>query len=70
MPAGTKARTPGTVQTRLPWWALALAAAAFTVFCTLLAAPATADSGPDPAASGTVARVVAFVRLALGEEAP
>ncbi|MFF7020318.1 hypothetical protein ACFY97_04800 [Streptomyces klenkii] len=65
--AGPKARTAGTVQTGLPWWALALAVAAFAGFFALLASPASADPGPDATGAGTVARVVAFVQLALGE---
>ncbi|MEU8552048.1 hypothetical protein [Streptomyces roseoverticillatus] len=65
--AGTKARTTSTAQAGLPWWALALAVAAFTGFFALLASPASADPGADAAGTGAVARVVAFVQLALGE---
>ncbi|MFF7728144.1 hypothetical protein [Streptomyces sp. NPDC008001] len=67
MPAGTKDRTPHAVQTGLPWWGLALAAAAFLTFFALLASPASADPGPEAAGPGTVARVVAYVQLVLGE---
>ncbi|CAM5579559.1 hypothetical protein [Streptomyces abikoensis] len=65
-PAGPEARTVSTVQAGLPWWALALAVAAFTAFFALTAAPASADPAPDAAGAGPVARVVAFVQLALG----
>ncbi|GAA0489619.1 hypothetical protein ABZ951_17595 [Streptomyces sp. NPDC046215] len=67
MSAGTKARTTGTVQTRLPWWALALPAAAFVALFVLLAAPASAHSGSSPGAGGSLARVVELVQHSLGD---
>ncbi|MEV0265524.1 hypothetical protein AB0I49_29900 [Streptomyces sp. NPDC050617] len=35
---------PRTAQTRLPWWALVLPAAAFVVLFVLMVSPAAADS--------------------------
>ena len=65
MPAGPNARTPGSVQTRLPWWALVLPVVAFATLFALLTVPAAADPGPGHAGAGTVARVVEFARSAL-----
>ncbi|MEU7136975.1 hypothetical protein [Streptomyces sp. NPDC046261] len=55
--AGTRARQ----QTRLPWWALALPAAAFVALFSLPASPASADSGRG-SGGGTVVRVVQLLQ--------
>lgn len=64
-PAGGRARQ----QTRLPWWALALPAAAFVALFSLPASPASADSGPG-SGGGTVARVVQLVQHSAARLAP
>lgn len=72
MSAGTKARIgPGTVQTRLPWWALVLPVVAFVTLLVLMTSPASAsDAGTlGSGGAGTVAHVVDFVRHVLGRVA-
>ncbi|MEU5431049.1 hypothetical protein AB0H73_36345 [Streptomyces olivoreticuli] len=66
MSAGTKHRTHGTVQTRLPWWGLVLPAVAFVTLFLLLSSPASAESGTTTGATGSLARVVQFVQHTLG----
>ncbi|MEU5053653.1 hypothetical protein [Streptomyces sp. NPDC021096] len=76
MSTGRQAHTPAGVrarqQTRLPWWALALPAAAFVALFSLLASPASADSGESGPGSGggTVARVVQLVQHSAARLAP
>ncbi|GHC56883.1 hypothetical protein [Streptomyces cinnamoneus] len=65
----TPARTPAGPQTRLPWWAWALPAAAFVALFSLLSSPAQAD-GSTQAGSGPMARVVQFVQHSAGRLAP
>ncbi|RLV08124.1 hypothetical protein CTZ27_04630 [Streptomyces griseocarneus] len=72
MPGGTPHRPRGTartVQTRLPWWGVALPAVAFALLLFLLAGPAASaspESGSTLGAAGALARLVAFVQYALG----
>ncbi|MCC3771220.1 hypothetical protein K6I34_004070 [Streptomyces sp. UNOC14_S4] len=73
MPGGTPHPPRGTArtaQTRLPWWGVALPAAAFALLLFLLAgpaAPASPESGTTlAAAAGALARLVAFVQYAIG----
>ncbi|MEU5421180.1 hypothetical protein ACFY1P_22835 [Streptomyces sp. NPDC001407] len=67
MSAGTKHRTHGTVQTKLPWWGLVLPAAAFVALFLLLASPASSsEPRGTTGAAGSVARVVDFVQHTLG----
>ncbi|MFI1967510.1 hypothetical protein BLA24_28795 [Streptomyces cinnamoneus] len=57
VPGGAQHRT----QSRLPWWALALPLVAFATLFSLLAQPASADTGGG-SSTGGVSRVVQFVR--------
>ncbi|WP_228982738.1 hypothetical protein [Streptomyces sp. DH12] len=50
MSARTPTRTPGAVDARLPWWALALPVAAFAALLLLATGPGrTHASGGEPA---------------------
>ncbi|MFF8605453.1 hypothetical protein ACF06X_05905 [Streptomyces sp. NPDC015346] len=71
MSARTPTRTPspshfpspsGGVDTRLPWWALALPAAAFVALLLLIAGPAGAAAGGD---DPSVAHVLEQIRRTL-----
>ncbi|MFI5800800.1 hypothetical protein [Streptomyces sp. NPDC051677] len=62
MPAPTHTRprsaTPGGVDTRLPWWALALPTLAFVILFVLILNPADAHAATgDPAIPHLVERV-------------
>ncbi|WP_171171327.1 hypothetical protein [Streptomyces sp. I05A-00742] len=59
MLAGRHTRTPGTAQTRLPWWAVALPALAFTALFVLLGAPAPSASATPASATPASAEVSA-----------
>ncbi|MEU1312048.1 hypothetical protein ABZ419_24560 [Streptomyces cinnamoneus] len=65
----TPTRTQAGPQTRLPWWAWALPAAAFVALFSLLSSPASADSSTQ-AGSGPLTRVVQFVQHSAGHLAP
>ncbi|MBT2384201.1 hypothetical protein [Streptomyces sp. ISL-11] len=70
MSAGPNARTSGTVQTRLPWWALVIPVVAFASLLALLTVPASAEPGSAHGGPGAVSRVVEFVQTALARQAP
>ncbi|MEV5242669.1 hypothetical protein AB0K89_26710 [Streptomyces cinnamoneus] len=74
MSAGTQpqppARTQAGPQTRLPWWAWALPAAAFVALFSLLSSPAPADSGTQAGSGGPLTRMVQFVQHSAGRLAP
>ncbi|MFJ9866739.1 hypothetical protein [Streptomyces sp. NPDC101165] len=62
MPARTHTRprpaTPGSVDIRLPWWALALPALAFVALLTLILNPSDAHAATgDPAITQLLERV-------------
>lgn len=62
MPARTHPRPhparPGSVDVRLPWWALALPALAFVALLTLILNPSDAHAASgDPAVTQLLARV-------------
>ncbi|WP_181805997.1 hypothetical protein [Streptomyces shenzhenensis] len=66
MPALTHTRhhpaTPGSVDIRLPWWALALPALAFVALLTLILNPADAHAATgDPAVTHLFERVQQLV---------
>ncbi|MFD8820571.1 hypothetical protein ACFV23_56155 [Streptomyces sp. NPDC059627] len=66
MPALTHTRphpaTPGSVDIRLPWWALALPALAFVALLILILNPADAHAATgDPAVTHLFERVQQFV---------
>ncbi|MFI9201020.1 hypothetical protein [Streptomyces sp. NPDC053048] len=67
--APVTARPRPRPQARLPWWALALPAAAFVTLFWLLSSPASAHDGPAPA-GGTITRVVQLVQHTAARWAP
>ncbi|MEU3462511.1 hypothetical protein ABZ721_21555 [Streptomyces sp. NPDC006733] len=50
-------RGAGGVQTRLPWWAVALPALAFAALLMLIAGPGQTDTGAAHSAGDVIARV-------------
>jgi len=54
--------TTGGVEIRLPWWALALPALAFTVLLALILDPATTSGGGSP----LLGHIVASIRQVAG----
>ncbi|MFI1795748.1 hypothetical protein ACH427_00115 [Streptomyces sp. NPDC020379] len=66
MSAGTKHRTHGPVQTKLPWWGLLLPAVAFVALFLVLASPASSEAHETSGAMASVARVADFVQRTLG----
>lgn len=61
-PADPAGRTPGSVQTRLPWWAVALPAVAFAALLLLITG-GSADAAP---AGDLLSRAVAALSGLLG----
>lgn len=53
-PAG---RGAGGIQTRLPWWAVALPALAFAALLMLIAGPGQTDTGAAEPAGHVIARI-------------
>ncbi|MFJ2651767.1 hypothetical protein ACIO1C_34210 [Streptomyces sp. NPDC087420] len=59
----TRPRTADTLPVRLPWWALALPAVAFSVLLVLMAGPGEAQAATtDPG----IARILDLMRYVLG----
>ncbi|NJP45574.1 hypothetical protein [Actinacidiphila epipremni] len=64
-PADPAGRTPGSVQTRLPWWAVALPAVAFAALLLLITGGGAGAAGAAPAGD-LLSRAVAALSGLLG----
>ncbi|MBB4893090.1 hypothetical protein FHS39_002101 [Streptomyces olivoverticillatus] len=69
MSAVRQAPAARATQTRLPWWAVTLAAAGFAVLFCLLGSPASADT-PAAGGTGSLARVLQLVEHSFVHRAP